>query len=290
MATISYFNLYSLNLSKISDFKNATTSFTDGLQSKFQAAFEAGNINEILKTSKGQLEQLSLMEKQMPENRVFSEMVAGTTQINKNAQAILDKYNGIDPYDVQRLVNCVLGIESLDDIQLSEEIKKNYLLAMKESGFLNSSSSLSEPQFIYQPGPITAEYLSQHPEMKTMTLACGEAGNLSLGACHFRRKKDHAEPSFNIDMTASIGPHVVANMHDPDFWSSIPDGRFENIYDHSYGYYLFEDKRAGNTVQNLCRVLKSGGHLTMDHPFKEEDVDMLQKVGFSVEGKIAKKL
>ncbi len=288
MTTINYFNIYSLNYSRINDFKNAMSSFTDDLQPKFQAAFRTDDIKDNIKGEKRCREllktSLSNTKEENPGTRMFAESVIDLSKSIENAEALLAKYKGVNPYQIQTLINYVFGIEDLQ-LPISNEIKKNYFLAMKSSGFLSTPYSPLEQPLVYQPGLLAAEFLSQHPEIKTITLGCGEAGNIKIGACHIRRKLDHATPSLTIDLSASMGPNVVVNMHDPHFWESIPSDRFENVFDHSYGYFLFDDPRAANTLQHIYRVLQSGGYLKMDHYFREEHVQMLTKAGFHIESR-----
>jgi hypothetical protein len=285
MSTINYLNIYSLNFSKINDFKSLVNSFGNDLQPKFQAAFRADLINEGITKGKS---MLNFMSRALGENnedtpgaRAFSEIKTNIIQAGQNAQTILAQYGGADPYRVQALVSYVLGIEDIEQ-PVSDEVKKEYLLAMKSSGFLNTSYSPTNP-LIYQPGPLAFQYLITHPEIKAMTIACGEAGKDTPGSCHFRRIEDHSTASFTIDLSAAMGPNVVVNMHDPNFWRSIPNERFEKILDHSYGYFLFDDQQSANTLQNLFRVLQPGGYLKMDHPFRENHIVMLRNAGFSVE-------
>lgn len=99
--------------------------------------------------------------------------------------------------------------------------------------------------------------------------------------------------SFKIDIAATIGPDLVVDMHNLDFWKAIPAEYFENIQDHTYGYMLFESETSQQTVQEIFRTLKPGGFLTMDHDFKEEQIMLLKDAGFSVSWgttKMARKL
>jgi len=45
MAAANYFNIYSVNFSKINDFKIATSSFTDELQPEFQNMVDINSKN-----------------------------------------------------------------------------------------------------------------------------------------------------------------------------------------------------------------------------------------------------
>jgi hypothetical protein len=295
MSTINYFNIYTLDFSRINAFKQAVSSFTDDLQPKFQAAFRAEIVKERLengkKIHKVVTKALAGSNEDTPGSQMFSEMLTTINQSGQHAQQMLDQYGGVDPYEIQKLVNFMLGIED-GQFSVSNEVKKDYLLVMKSSGFLSTAYTPTNP-LVYQPETLAFEYLSQHPEIRTLTFACGEAGKDNFGSCHYRRAQDHAEASFTIDQTGSMGPDLVVNMHNPNFWKSIPDGRFEKILDHSYGYFLFEGDQATDSLQNLYRVLQSGGYLKMDLPFREQHVAMLKKAGFFVEDGeqvIAKKL
>ncbi len=298
--TVKYFDIYSLNYSHIEELKKEISSYPAPLQPKFQNAFNAESMKEKIENGKQVYQSMSPMilqqsdEQKLTEaSRVMANFVKNAKEASENAQALLNRCGNVDHYQLQLLVNYVLGIEDLEGISCTDLVKERYFSAMKKSGFLDTPYSSLQQKPVYQPGLLASEFLSQHPEIKTMTLACGEAGSAYPGSCYSRRPEDHAQESFTIDSTGGMGPRLVDNMHDPDLWKCISNGRFERVFDHSMGYFLFNDPQSQNTIENIYRVLQQGGCLKMDHSFEPKHVEMLKTAGFFIEnenGKIAKKL
>lgn len=195
------------------------------------------------------------------------------------SEKIFAEFQGADPYHIQDCVNIVLGISGAEK-RPSMEIAQQYFAMMKESGFLTCNQELFDEK--YQPGILASKFLEEKPHITTLTIGCGKAVKLYFSSCYFRKPEEHVHDSFNIDISAAIGPDLVVDMHNLDFWKAIPDEYFENIQDHTYGRMLFESETSELTVQEIFRTLKPGGFLTMDHVFEEENVLMLKNAGFSI--------
>jgi len=80
-----------------------------------------------------------------------------------------------------------------------------------------------------------------------------------------------------------MGPTLVVDIHDPDFWKLIPNERFESVVDHTSGYFLFDDPKAEDTIQHLFRTLKHGGYLELDFSFEEKHIGLLESAGFTID-------
>lgn len=290
---IKYFDLYTLDFSHIDAFRTGLEKLEDSeLKTKFLKATSA----EAQKENR----EKNLSVRKMFEEQVFtqpdfdkgpgSKMLREAYDLVKtcceNADHLLDEFNGADPFEVQELVHVVLGItdkirtscSDADQISYSPECKKQYLELMKESEFLiaNSCFEAVEPLH-YEPAKLAAQFLELNPDVKTLTLGCGKNTNTYIAGCSFRRAEDHARPSFMIDLNSSVGPDLVVDMHNLDFWKVIPNEYFENIQDHTYGNFLFQKEE---TVREIFRTLKPGGFLLMDHVFEEKDREQLKNVGF----------
>lgn len=271
MASISYFNVYSLDFSNLDSFKSKVEDLESCLLRDYLNNTLSGkNLN-------------SYLEKAEKMQRLFTIMPGPAcpelSQSIENTSNLLKEFSGCDPYELQNVVHCILGIPTTLEFDTSEKIKQSYFEAMKTSGLLRTAQSID---YKYEPHLLTAECLKSHPELNKLVIGCGKLCLTNLGSCYFRRPQDHGNNCFTIDISSSIGSDVVVNMHNPDFWSVIPDERLEKVADHTYGDFLFEDSLSAATLQNIHRVLKSNGILEMGNSFKREHCDLLEKCGFQI--------
>ncbi len=296
MATINYFNIYSLNFSHLSDIKQQIALCQgplcqDPLRFKLEEAFnKATKIKADIEVDKMQSQVLSMVIEMNPDNPgrpLFIKSLEEIQQTVLNRENLLEQFNGADPFAIQDLVHHILGISQSIESPFSEESRQQCFLLMKESGFLctnySSVNTKEDSPISYQPHLLASAYLEEHPGIQTLAIGCGEAGNTYKGSCHFRRTGDHVDRLFSIDLTAEMAPNLVVNMHDLDFWKGITDERFESIVDHTYGFFLFEDPNTPETVQHIYRTLKPGGYLEMDHSFDEKHSELLESVGFTMD-------
>jgi SAM-dependent methyltransferase len=293
MSIINYFNFYSLDFSRVNNFEIIIEQDENELASQFGSALKAERMKSDLaryEMAKETLERtLSLFtgKEEMPGCKIFKQTISEIQKANIDANQVLCKHNGVDPFEVQEITHRILGIPKNRKDTISDELRQHYFDLMKKSGFLiteYASVNRSMEQTIdYLPSSLALEFLKNHPEKKTLTIGCGEAGKTYAASCHFRRSEDHNEPSFTIDVSACQQPDLVVDMHDLDFWKAIPNEHFENIFDHSYGYFLLENPHSKETLQSIFRTLKPGGFLKIDLPFKEAHKLLLQDVGFVVE-------
>jgi hypothetical protein len=301
--TIKYFDLYSLNFSHLNFFlQNLNTLEPNDLQSQF---LEAGRAETMKDTFGREAEMENLLmqvlnlqgNKETPADKMMQQAVRNTQEVRFHIEKILEEFQGSDPFKIQHLVNRVLDISQNEEVPCPIELRQQYFTRMKESGFLTPGPELlnweEEKSVKYQPGALAVRFLEEHPEIKTLTIGCGESAKTYSASCYWRRADHHIENSFKIDLTSGIGPDLVVNMHNLDFWKGIPDGRFENIYDHTYGYFLLDDASSTNTISHIFRTLKPEGCLHMDHSFKDNHKTLLTQAGFIIaEGetqRIAKK-
>jgi hypothetical protein len=198
----------------------------------------------------------------------------------KNFQNMKTQFHGADPYSIQHLVNIVLGISEDDRYPCSPELRSNYFILMKKTEFLvtNADSHLLK----YQPGVLASKFLKEHSDVQTLTIGCGWAAQNISGICYDSKPHEHNNNSFSIELFAGIGPDLVVDMHNPDFWTAIPNDRFETIQDHTNAHFLFIGDSSTQTIQSIFRTLKPGGELRMDHYFEEKDITQLKSIGFEV--------
>ncbi len=289
---IKYFDLYTLDFSCVKQFAAGLENFEDSeLKTAFVKAIsaESNRANHAHNLSVIQvLENLvfAAPEIQKNPNKIFTDLYKDTKTCCENADNLLAEFNGADPFEIQELVHVILGISEKIHTECSEgveasysaEVKQQYYNLMKETGFC--ISNFCEEPIKYEPGKLAIKFLEENPDVKTLTLGCGKNVNMYPTACSFRRENDHAHPSLKIDLYSTIGPDLVCDMHNQDFWNAIPNEYFENIQDHTFGPFLFENDR---TLHEVFRTLKPGGSLLMDHPFKAEHRKQLENAGFKFE-------
>jgi len=303
VSTINYFDFYSLNFSQVNSFKTIVeqdqAQAPNELGSQLCSALNAQRMKSALSRYEKSIETLNRVlllplnqekmsgQEEMSGDRMFKKQISEMQEANANANQILCNYNGADPFEVQEITHRILGIPKNHQDAISHELRQHYFDLMKKSGFLitehASVNQQTEQTINYLPSSLALELLKNHPEKKTLTIGCGEAGRTYAASCHFRRSEDHRELSFTIDISAAQQPDLVVDMHDSDFWRVIPNSHFENIFDHSYGYFLFENPHSKETLQSIFRTLKPGGFLKMDLPFKEDHQLLLQDAGFIIE-------
>lgn len=298
MSIIKYHGLYSLNFSCLNDFSSQLKFLDDNAKGPFQEAIRGSNIKKVSETTRKQIEMLTPMLTSFnasSQEDLFSGFVKNLEKVVQFADSVLAQYEGSDPYSIQQYVHEILGICKCSSFEINDLQRQTYLDLMKKSGFLiteyalvNREEAISIP---HNTGALASSYLAIRPEVVRLSLGCGNVSLASAG-CHFRRSVDHAQQSFTIDLSMGINPDLMADMHDMGFWLGIPDSRLEAILDHTYGYFLFDDSRSMQTLQQIFRCLKPGGYLEMDHALKESNVQMLRQVGFVVENgdtKVARK-
>jgi hypothetical protein len=298
---VKYSDLYSLNFDYLNNF---FVKMWDVDNSKFNACFfEAKlgmNIVKDCQDNKKLSEQLSQFFvsehfTEGPGTAMFKEYLQGTQLCYSNGERLLKEFGGADPFRIQVLVNYVLGISQDKEMHFLPGERRAYLQLMCESGFLSGSQCFfnigDEGAYKYQPEALAAKFLKENPQIKTLTIGCGKNTTTRPGSCLFRRKEDHQHDALRIDLSAVMGPDVVVDMHNLNFWKAIPDHYFENIEDHTYGYFLLENPASAETLREVFRTLKPGGCLLFDLPFKSESqhIPLLKQAGFSVEGENAKK-
>ncbi len=290
MATINYFNIYSLDFSHLRDMKQQIAFCQEPLASQLESAFEATEIKSQLakdKISSNALEKVVEMSPENPGLPMFIQTLSNIQQTNRYRENLLEKFDGADPFAIQVLVHHILGIPQTIEPQSSDETRQQCFLLMKKSGFLqtdySSVNTAEERPLLYQPHILASAYLEEHPEIQTLAIGCGEAGETYSASCHFRRAGDHADKLFSIDHSAMMGPTLVVDIHDPDFWKLIPNERFESVVDHTSGYFLFDDPKAEDTIQHLFRTLKHGGYLELDFSFEEKHIGLLESAGFTID-------
>lgn len=269
--TIKYFDLYSLNFSNLDRFLASLDTIQDeSLKLEFLEARSREQV--VTKTFNKEQAAFDIMGGELKENWIQTRIIS---------EKMFAEFQGADPYDIQDCVNIILGISGAEK-RPSMEITQQYFTMMKESGFLACNQGLFDVELKYQPGILAAKFLTENPHITTLTIGCGKAVKYYYSSCYFRKPEEHVHDSFDIDMTAGIGPDLVVDMHNLDFWRAIPGQYFENIQDHTYSHALFESKTSELTVQEIFRTLKPGSFLTMDHAFNKEQITLLENVGFSV--------
>ncbi len=265
MSTINYFNMYSLDFSYVGQLKEALKlQEEDEIRPLMENALKATTI-------RNGLEQRSLNKSMLIEFPQFKKAIELIDKASTAATGILEKYSDADPYELQEIVHRILGISKKP---LAEELKQTYLKIMQQSGFLQLKDMKIKV------GDQVAQLFRERPEIDWLNLGCGEAGRDAVGSCHFRREKDHDTRAMTIDLSVLMGPNIVVDMHDVEFWDAIPNEKFSTINDHSYGYFLFDEQRSNQTLSQIFRTLKPGASLIMDHAFKDEHKSCLREIGF----------
>jgi hypothetical protein len=300
----SYFNFYSLDFSRAQDFIQEIAQNQDELGVELQAALTGkemrSKVEEHKNMEKVMARALNICmddkEEETPGYRMFQEQLSNVQKARAAAQEVLSDWGGADPFAVQGIVHKILGIPENIESTFSDELRQRYLTLMKNSGFLiteyTSVNRQDEKPIDYRTHVLASNFLQEHPKKRTLTIGCGELAKTYFGSCHFRRAKDHIEDSFTIDILAQQRPDLIVDMHDLDFWSAVPNERFEKIFDHTYGPFLFENPHAEETIAHIFRTLKPGGYLEMDHDFDfrgKNYKQLLQKAGFTVDENEPKK-
>lgn len=296
MSSINFFNIYTLDFSCLHAFKEKIVSQDDALKSKLQEAIKAQTIRKDLENTKRMYELLSLPE--LAASKQINLCLENCSKSIQYTENLLKEYSGADPFEVQEVVHEILGIAQITDTQILDSTRKKYFESMKESGFLRTkytSINHNEDQLsIYQPHLISGNFLKNHPEVQTLTIGCGVHGQTKIGSCYFRIPEDHQLQSYKIDISTEIGPDLIVNMHDCLFWQSIPNERFERVFDHTYGFFIFNDEQhSTNTLKELYRILKFGGYFKLDFPIEGPHAEQLTQLGFKIDSdnsKIARKV
>ncbi len=283
MSIKSYFDVYSIDFSKVAEFQSRIQSFENTpLKTSIEEAIEAKLFKSDLEKEKRMQSIFALAGDELPE----------LTECITSKEKGLKEFGGADPFKVQELVHHILGVPTASVSKTSLEEREYYFQAMRETQFLATSlSSLSEC-FAVDIRAQVLELFKNNPNINELNMGCGFANNYYLGSCKFRRSDSHGDNCLRIDFSAAAGPHLVVDMHNPAFWESISDGCFNKISDHTYGCFLFEDPSSEKTLQSIHRTLAKGGCLEMDHCFNPDHVSLLRKCGFEaqVEEKVAKKI
>ncbi len=284
MSTINYFNLYSLDFSRVNNLRVAIGENQDKLGLEICSALNGGSTKNSCELAETVIERLSPFQE--GKNEEVKKMLSNAKQALLLSQETLSNYGGACPFQIQEIVHQILGIS--EQAPFADQLRETYFTLMQKSGFLSTEHRSINLRIDYQPGALAAGFLKAHPEKKTMAIGCGASTKTHVTACHYRLAEDHATDPFSIDLFANLGPDVVVNMHDEAFWKAIPDERFTKIFDHTMGNFLFEDARTKNTLKELFRALSPGGSLMMEHAFQEEHKGLLREAGFTVGEGIAK--
>jgi hypothetical protein len=288
MSTVHFFDLYSLHYSAADQVRAKLPEASSSFTKEVKQAFNGLRIKERKKEDEPKLNMIKMMvlpnfEEGNPGLKMCQKMVENGERAIASMENVLSTYSGCDPYAIQKIVHQLLGFSGENVPE-----KAAYLKILQETGFLTlkqEASSLS-----YRPERLAAGLFQSRPEVKALYIGCGEAGKTYVGSCYFRRAEDHAKASFSMDLAPDTGADLSVDMHNQEFWQAIPDERFEEISDHTYGHFLFEDKNSESTLRQMHRVLKPGGRLAMDHDFSDDEQKILKETGFIVESpKIARK-
>ena len=285
----NYFNIYSLDYTHLNDFREALTHLEGQLKDEFQNACDGTFLKKDIETLNSQLKFLKLI----PTNKLNDQLITTLENCCQNNVTLLKDYQGSDPIAINMLVHTIMGIWNDNNQIYLEGIRQNYFDLMKKTGFLRSEFDHVNGEKSQPISPdlknLTKDYLLSHPEVNSLTLACGKAGNRGLGSCHSRREEEHSNKTLTIDLNPGQGPDIVTNFHDDKLWEAIPDDRFDAIYDHSNGWFLFDDSQhSSKTISEIFRVLKPEGYLKMDFFFNEKHIVQLKQVGFVIESEISK--
>lgn len=290
---IDYHGIYQIDISRFDSLIQNQAQFPEAFNARVKKIVED---NHIAKWREGQ--QFSMLKKVLagmdpeavPNYQFFKQLVDQTSKVELHIDQALERFGGIDFFAVQELVNCILGIEKErtdDDLpDLTEKEKRVSYELMKHHGLLTTEKVWFGEEggtvFVYDPGTVIAQRLNDCPEIQTLTIGCGSATKMNRASCYYARDEEHQQPAITADISAFIGPDVVCDMHNPQLWKGIPDGRFEVIQDHTHGSYLFDDPNAPQTLREIFRVLRHGGVLSLKEGrcHSKNRVELLVQQGF----------
>lgn len=291
MSIYNYFNLYSLDYSKVDSLKQLIANHKDPLQQELSDALNGTTIQAKLAENAMHTNALSAALEVMsgsPGVFIIENTLQSTKQTDDYLRKLLEQFSGTNPFAVQALVHRILGIAGSQEPLFSEaQLRQEYFLEMKQSAFLRSDcasiNTAQEQPIVHQTETYVSTFLNEHPEIQTLALGCGEVGQTYSASCYFRRIEDHKQKVFAVDIAAGNGADVIANMHDLSLWKAIPNERFDCIADHTYSFVLFEDPLAQETIREIHRTLKPGGQLKFDHHFEQAQIEMLERSGFKMD-------
>jgi hypothetical protein len=290
--TVKYFDLYSLNFNNFNVFCAQIETFPENaFKSELCNAKTAKHLTERFQKEQAFYELLnSVMEttQELKPKELFKQEWEAWNTSRENFKNLQAQFYGADPYDIQHLVNIVLGISEDDRFPCSLELRTDCFALMKKTDFLVTKyepfNKIDNHLPKYQPGILASKFLEEHSDIQTLTIGCGWKSKHVGGICYTNKHHEHIAKSFDIDLFAAIGPDLVISMHNEDFWKSIPNDRFNIIQDHTNTNILFEGDSSAQTIQAIFRTLKPGGKLCMDHYFEEKDIAQLKNSGFKVTG------
>jgi SAM-dependent methyltransferase len=284
--SVKYFDLYLLNFNYLNNFFAKMWTVQNA---KFNASFLEAKLGSFLLDDYARNEKIIALVEKLNLG-ASKEHLEDMKTCNTNITNLLSSFGGSDSFKIQELVNNILGISQNEDIHFLPGERREYLQLMCKSGFLSGKGCFFIPNvkeeglYKYHPELLAAKFLKENPHIKTLTIGCGKNVHTRPGSCLFRRAEDHAHAALRIDISAMMGPDVVVDMHHPDFWKVISEHYFENIEDHTYGYFLLDNPSSPQTIREVFRTLKPGGWLLFDLPLKEEHIVLLKEAGFSIEG------
>src|ERR1700733_14567013 len=147
MNKINYFNLYSLNFSRLADIKQQiATCEEESLKSQLEKALEATNIKaqaakeKMLFTAMSSIKWGTLLTPSFGTEtpKWVSEQLEIFQKTDRCIQDRLERFDGADPFLVQELVHDILGISQNTSPLFSDKARQHYFELMKQSGFLET--------------------------------------------------------------------------------------------------------------------------------------------------------
>lgn len=283
---INYFDIYSLDFAHCKKFFDTISDREDPISHEFLEALKSEQWKEPTGTRIKMINALKKMLENGPDEFI-EDLIKVNEAPNNHIINLLKVTEGTNPYLIQTVVHQILGISDKNE-QASADLRQEYFEILKTSGFLHCDyMNVNTGAIPHNPGVLAERFLNEHQDVKTLIIGCGEARKTYAPLCTPTLKtqhRPHDQPALQIDISANMGPDIVTDVHNPEFWSMIPNERFADISDHTNGHFVFEGENSGNTLLEMYRTLEPNGSYSTIHHILKEDKEKLEKAGFFVEG------